>query len=158
MPLIYLETFIEAPQEVVFNLSRSVDLHKSSMKHHREEIIDGISAGLMEKGNTVTWQARHLFKNRKLKVILTELKMPHFFVDEMVKGDFKKMRHEHYFTKKDNATLMIDKFYFEAPFGILGKIVELMFLENYVTRLLRRRNKEIKHMAESDQWKQFLNR
>lgn len=62
MPLIYLETFIKAPQQIVFDLSRSVDLHKSSMLKHKEEIIDGVSSGLVNKGDTVTWQAKHLFK------------------------------------------------------------------------------------------------
>ena len=47
MPFIHLTTFIEAPQERVFDLSRSVALHKASMKHHEEKIIDGPMSGLM---------------------------------------------------------------------------------------------------------------
>ena len=156
MPLIHLETLIKAPQEVVFNLSRSVDLHKSSMKHHNEEIIDGLSAGLMKKGDTVTWQATHLFKARKLKVIMRELKTPDFFADEMLEGDFKQMRHEHLFEAGNGGTLMIDKFYFKTPFGILGTHVDVLFLENYMKRLLLERNKQIKKIAETNLWKQYL--
>lgn len=148
MPLIYLETYIHAPQQIVFDLSRNVDVHKASMQHHGEEIIDGISDGLMQEGDAVTWQAKHLFKSRKLKVKITEMKAPDFFVDEMLEGDFKKMRHEHYFKNSNDGTLMIDKFYFESPFGFAGKVATWLFLKNYMIQLLLRRNEEIKIAAE----------
>lgn len=157
MPEIRLETFIKAPIEVVYDLSRSVDLHKSSMAHHNEEITAGVSSGLMKKGDTVTWQARHLFRIRKLKVMITQLTEPTFFADEMVEGDFSKMRHEHYFGSLNGGTLMTDRFYFESPFGVLGRLVNFVFLKKYMTRLLLERNKEIKRIAETDLWKQYRN-
>ncbi len=156
MPQIHLQTFIKAPVEVVFDLSRSVDLHKVSMQHHNEEIIDGITQGLMNEGDTVTWRAKHLFISRTLKVKLTELRSPTFFADEMMEGDFKAMRHEHHFESVNEGTMMIDKFTFESPFGIIGKTVNALFLTAYMTRLLRERNAEIKRIAEGDLYKQFL--
>lgn len=156
MPQIHLQTFINAPVEIVFDLSRSVDLHKASMQHHNEEIVDGIKEGLMNKGDAVTWKAKHLFRNRTLKVKLTELNSPAFFADEMLEGDFKMMRHEHFFKSVDDGTLMIDEFYFESPFGIIGKIVNALFLTAYMTRLLCERNAEIKRIAEGGLYKQFL--
>lgn len=156
MPLIYLETRINAAPQIVFDLSRSVDLHKASMLHHKEEIVDGVQNGLMHKGDTVTWEARHLWRHRRLKVKLTELAAPHFFVDEMVAGDFKKMKHEHQFNATANGTKMIDRFYFETPFGIFGQIINVLFLKAYMTRLLRERNRVIKAFAEGNRAKQYL--
>jgi ligand-binding SRPBCC domain-containing protein len=156
MALIRLQTFIKAPNQIVFDLSRSVDLHKLSMKHHKEEIIAGVRHGLMKKGDKVTWQAKHLFVIRKLKVTITELEAPTFFADEMVEGDFKTMRHQHHFKQVQNGTLMTDHFYFESPFGIVGKLFNAAFLKGYMTRLLLERNTEIKHVAETDLWKQYL--
>jgi ligand-binding SRPBCC domain-containing protein len=157
MPLICLETFINASPHVVFDLSRSVDLHKASMTHHKEEVVDGIKNGLMEIGDVVTWKATHLFKSRMLTVKITALKKPLFFVDEMVAGDFKKMRHEHKFSAWDQGTLMIDRFYFETPFGVIGNLANYFFLKNYMTRLLAERNSMIKKIAESNQVKQYFN-
>ena len=156
MPLIHLQTIIKAPQQIVFDLSRSVDLHKASMTHHKEEIVDGIRTGLMNKGDTVKWKATHLWQSRTLKVKLTELEAPHYFADEMIKGDFKKMRHEHEFKKNAEGTLMIDRFYFEAPFGILGQLANFLILKNYMKRLLRERNSTIKQIAESNMANQYL--
>jgi ligand-binding SRPBCC domain-containing protein len=117
MPVISLETNIKSSPDTIFDLSRSVDLHKASMAHHGEEVIDGTKNGLMEKGDFVTWKAKHLFWNRTLKVQITDIDAPEFFSDEMVEGDFKKMRHEHHFKSLHEGTLMIDKFYFERAVG-----------------------------------------
>lgn len=156
MPLIQLQTFINAPVRVVLDLSRSVDLHKTSMKNHKEEIVDGVKRGLMKEGDTVTWRAKHLFQNRTLKVKLTKLVLPSVFEDEMIAGDFKRMHHEHLFTEQSGGTLMKDNFYFESPFGFVGKLLDRFYLQHYMTRLLVERNNEIKRVAESDLWKQFL--
>jgi hypothetical protein len=53
--------------------------------------------------------------------------------------------------------MMIDKFYFESPYGVLGKLVNRIFLKKYMTRLLFERNNEIKRIAENHLWKQYLN-
>src|SRR5215207_9481754 len=110
MPFIHLTTFIAAPQERVFDLSRSVRLHKQSMTKYQESIIDGVMTGLMNEGETVTWKAKHLFKERILKVKITSMQRPDYFTDEQVEGDFVQMKHEHYFKPIENGTIMIDQF------------------------------------------------
>jgi hypothetical protein len=58
MPTINLTTEINAPIEICFDLSRSIDLHKHSMEHTGEEAIAGRTSGLIEDGEFVTWQAK----------------------------------------------------------------------------------------------------
>lgn len=156
MPVIHLTTFIAAPQDRVFDLSRSVSLNKQSMSQHQEKIIDGVMSGLMNEGDTVTWKAKHLFRERILKVKLTKMQRPDYFADEQVEGDFASMKHEHHFKPIENGTIMIDQFHFESPRGLLGKWFNKIYLENYLKRLLLGRNELIKKAAESNQWKQFL--
>ena len=105
MPTIHLTTFIAAPADIVFDLSRHIGLHKESMSAYKEEAVAGTRFGLIENDETVTWQARHLFKNRLLRVKITEMKRPDMFIDEQVQGDFKMMKHEHHFKPCDNGTL-----------------------------------------------------
>ena len=156
MSFIHLTSFIAAPQERVFDLSLSVDLHKQSMKAYGEKIIEGTFNGLMKQGDTVTWAARHLFKERKLKEKITALQRPDFFTDEQVEGDFGMMKHEHYFKPIENGTIMIDQFHYDLKNGILGSLVIRFYLEKYMTSLLNQRNQAIKMAAESNQWKQIL--
>ncbi len=156
MPTIHLTTFIAAPIERVFDLSRSIDLHKKSMSHYREEAVAGTVMGLINLDETVTWKAKHLMKNRVMQVQITAMARPFSFTDEMKKGDFKSMKHEHHFKSIENGTLMIDVFNFEAPYGGLGRIFSSMYLSGYMEKLLEQRNDLIKEYAESNKWKHVL--
>lgn len=156
MPLIHLTTFIAAPLERVFDLSRSIDLHKASMSRFAEKPVDGVTGGLISLDQTVTWQAKHLFKQRRLKVRITAMERPHFFMDEQVEGDFRKMKHEHYFKPADNGTIMIDQFYFDIGRGLPGRLFTRVYLHRYFEKLLEERNALIRKAAEGAQWKVFL--
>ncbi len=158
MSTIHLTTFIAAPVERVFDLARSVDMHKHTMTKHKEEAVAGIRFGLMEKNETVTWKAKHLFKTRFLRSEITEMKKPNMFIDEQVKGDFKKMRHEHHFKPCDNGTIMIDLLEFETPYGSFGRFVNKVFLTRYMKKLIEQRNLAIKEFAESERWRKYLHR
>ena len=156
MPVIHLTTLIHAPVERVFNLARSINLHEKSMSHTNEKAVGGVTSGIIQQGETVTWQAKHLFKTRFLTVQITAMKPYEFFTDEMVKGDFKSMKHHHYFKTVEGGTVMKDEFTFSSPYGFLGKVVNGIFLTNYMTRLLRQRNNIIREYAESHKWKTVL--
>lgn len=156
MPYIHLTTFIAAPVERVFDLSRSIDLHKMSMQKYGEVPVQGTTFGLMNEGETVTWKAKHLFKQRFLKVKMSFLKRPHVFIDEQVEGNFKSLKHEHYFKPIENGTLLIDQFRFETRRGKIGTLFNNLYLTRYMERLLEERNKMIKEVAEKNQWQKFL--
>jgi len=158
MPTIHLTTFIAAPADRVFDLARSIDLHKQSMTKHKEEAVAGVRFGLIEKDETVTWKARHLFKNRILKTRITAMKKPEMFTDEQAEGDFKLLKHEHHFKPCDNGTIMIDIIDFEAPYGTIGKTFNKLYLTKYLRRLIERRNGVIKEFAEGSKWKGLLNK
>jgi ligand-binding SRPBCC domain-containing protein len=158
MANIHLTTFIAAPVERVFDLSRNIDLHKQSMTKHREEAVAGVRFGLIEKDETVTWKAKHLFKTRLLRSRITEMVKPQIFVDEQSKGDFKMMKHEHHFKPCENGTIMIDVIHFETPYGAMGRWFNTLYLTKYMRRLIEQRNKTIKEFAETDKWKKLLTR
>ncbi len=157
MSHIHLTTFIKAPAERIFDLSRSIALHKISTAGTDEKVIAGITSGLIGKDESVTWQAKHLFKIRHFTSKITEMQSPVLFVDEMTKGDFKSFRHEHHFKKVDNGAIMIDLIDFESPYGVLGKAVNSLFLKKYMENFLQKRNSIIKEYAESTKWKVILN-
>ena len=156
MPSIHLTTFVAAPIERVFDLSRSIDLHKKSMAHTNEQAVAGTTSGLIELQETVTWKAKHLFKTRVMRVKITEMNKPILFTDEMVEGDFTSMKHEHHFKKVENGTLMIDLFNFSAPYGSLGNVASKIYLTNYLKKLLEHRNNMIREYAESEKWRFVL--
>lgn len=156
MTSIHLETLIDAPARVCFNLSRSIDLHQACSKETKERAIAGRTSGLIEKGEFVTWEAVHFGVRQNLTVKVREMKAPEFFMDEMQRGAFKRMWHEHRFSEREGKTIMTDIFTFEAPMGIIGKLAERLILKSYLTRFLRKRNEVIKRAAETGEWKNLL--
>ena len=152
MAVIKLETKINAPIERVFDLSRSIDLHTKSTSKSNEKAIAGRISGLINLGETVTWRAKHLGVRQTLTSKITSLNAEDFR-DSMQRGIFKHIDHDHFFEETEvDKTLMRDRFNYDAPLWILGKIADVLFLENYMTRFLLERNQMIKEIAESERW------
>ncbi len=156
MPTIQLVTKIKCDINICFDLSRSIDLHKISTAKTHETAIDGVTTGLIEYNEFVTWQATHFGIRQKLTSKITMFDKPFHFRDEQVRGPFKSIIHDHYFTQKDSYTIMKDIFRFTSPFGIAGRFFNKLILIKYLERLLRTRNQTIKEFAESEQWKLIL--
>jgi len=149
MPLIELDTRIEAPPGRVFDLARSIDAHVASTPGTGERAVAGRTSGLIGMGEIVTWEARHFGVKQRLTTKITSMERPHHFTDEMIRGAFASMKHSHRFLPDGTGTLMKDEFHFSAPLGILGRIAERMFLTRYMRRLLLNRNRILKELAEA---------
>lgn len=156
MPSIHITTFIAAPIERVFDLSRHIGLHKISQQENQEEAIAGVTSGLINEHETVTWKAKHLFKMRTMTVKITAMKFPEYFEDVMEQGDFVSYVHKHHFKAVNNGTIMIDHVTFESPYGSLGKLLNRFYLTNYMKSLFATRNDTIKEYAESTKWQVLL--
>ena len=156
MPIIKLETEINAPVERVFDLSRSIDLHEDSMSKYEEKAIAGIRSGLINLGETVTWEAVHFGIRQKLTSKITQFERPTYFRDSMVAGAFARFDHDHYFEQTGAGTLIQDVFDYNSPLGVLGTIADWLIVEAHVREMLEERNALIKRIAESDDWRKFL--
>jgi ligand-binding SRPBCC domain-containing protein len=156
MLVIRLWTPISAPQERVFDLARSIDAHQQSAERTHERAVAGVTHGLIGLGEEVTWEARHFGIRQRLAVRITGFERPARFQDTMVSGAFKSMKHDHEFVPRPSGTLMVDRFEFESPFGIVGRIVDRLFLAGYLRRFLIRRNEVLKKLAESEGWRKYL--
>jgi ligand-binding SRPBCC domain-containing protein len=156
MSLITIITEIDAPIERVFDLARSVDLHVKSAGKTKEMVVAGVTHGLLEFGQEVTWRGKHFGLWQELAVRITQFSRPNHFRDSQVKGIFKALDHDHFFAQQGAVTIMKDVFAFTAPLGQLGKLAETLFLESYLHRFLIERNKVIKRTAENEDWKKFL--
>jgi ligand-binding SRPBCC domain-containing protein len=157
VPVIEITTEIRAPIERTFDLARSVDLHMDSTAQTGERAIAGVTSGLMALGQEVTWRARHLGIWQHLTSRITEFERPFHFRDSMVRGAFRRFDHDHFFAQRGEFTIMRDVFDFQSPFGILGRVADRLFLTGYMRRFLQTRCTLIKTVAESAEWRPYLN-
>ncbi len=156
MAEIILITRIKNEIQICFDLARSIDLHKISTAHTNETAIAGCTGGLIGLNEFVTWEAVHFGIRQRLSTKITRFDSPTHFRDEQINGIFKFMKHDHYFAKDGNETIMTDNFCFQSPLGLLGKLVDMIVLKKYLTGLLIKRNDIIKQFAESEAWKTVL--
>jgi ligand-binding SRPBCC domain-containing protein len=153
MALIKLETVIEAPIELVFDLARDIGLHALTVSRTKERAIAGRTSGPIGLDETVTFEAVHFGIKQRLSSKIIACSPPDYFVDEMQKGAFKSLRHEHRFESLgSNSTLMRDTLHFESPLGILGRFANWLFLTRYMRSFLLERNANFKQLVESGEW------
>src|SRR5688572_30746371 len=156
MPVIELSTVIRAPRERVFDLARSIDAHQDSAGGTQEQAVAGITKGLIGMDGEVTWEARHFGVRQRLTVRITAFDRPRHFQDVMISGAFKSMAHDHTFAEHAAGTLMSDRFEFRSPLGILGAIDDRAVLVSYMRRFIVRRNEVLKQLAESSEWRRYI--
>jgi ligand-binding SRPBCC domain-containing protein len=145
MPTLIIETEINAPPEICFELIRAATRRTNSVvETDTQESHDEIRLG-----ETVAFESKSFGFTQKLVVKVTEAEKPRSFTDEMIEGNFKFFRHVHEFIPQNYGTLLRDVFVWASPFGIIGKIADELFVKNLLRKTATRRNAELKRMAES---------
>ena len=143
------KTIFEVSIELAFDAERNISLHSATQGHRGERAVAGVMSGLIENGQEVEWEAVHFGIKQKLRIKITQMDKPHYFRDEQVFGAFKTFSHEHHFRALGlNKTEKRDVIHIEAPFGLIGKIGEFLFLKRYMTKFLRKKNKDLKSLIE----------
>jgi ligand-binding SRPBCC domain-containing protein len=100
-----------------------------------ERAVAGVTTGLVQLGDEVTWEARHRGVRQRLTARITAYDRPHHFRDSQVRGAFARFDHDRYFSAlPDGRTRMRDVFDYTAPLGLLGQLADRLFLTGYMRR------------------------
>jgi ligand-binding SRPBCC domain-containing protein len=148
MTTINLTTKIKASKQIVFDASRNINVHQQSASKSNEKAIAGVTSGLINLNETVTWRGKHFGFYLTHKSRITTMNLHDYFVDEMERGKFKTFKHEHFFEQENGFTIMKDKLQYETPFGIFGELFDILFLEKHLLKFLLERNKILKEVCE----------
>lgn len=149
MPTVILETQINAPAEICFDLMRDIRIHTETTAQTNEKAVAGVTDGMIGLGQTVTFEGTHFGMRQRLTVKVVEFERPRLFVDQMIAGRFTSFEHIHEFFPEGKGTLMKDTLIWTSPFGILGKIVDKLLLERHLRNLVSSRNAKLKEIAET---------
>ncbi|MEH7114443.1 SRPBCC family protein [Neobacillus niacini] len=148
MPIIEHKQHIKAPIEICFDLARDVDVHTQTAFKTKERAVGGVTTGLLEEGDSVTWEAVHFGIKQRLTAKVIFMEKPHSFVDVMVKGAFKSFIHIHQFIEEEGGTSMLDHFQYKSRFGPIGVLIDKLFLERYMRKFIVSRAMGLKKKAE----------
>ena len=148
MTTIKITTNYFAPIETIFNTNRNIDIHQQSASKTKEIAIAGITSGLINKKETVTWKGKHFGVYLTHQSLISEMIFPTYFVDEQLKGKFKSFKHQHFFEQKENYVEVTDILEYETPFGIFGQLFDKLLLKNHLSNFIIHRNAVLKDLAE----------
>lgn len=156
MGRIHLTTFIAAPVERVFDLTRHVALYRFLFNSRQELFSSGGSTNLLDQGETISINVKHAGKTRMSMLKIASLKKPVHYIEEQWKGDLEHFRHEHHFKPTDNGTILINLIDFGLPKDIIGRLLGKFYLRTYLEELVQARSELIRRYAETDKWRAVL--
>ncbi len=144
---------VHAPISRCFALSTSVEVV------HRElhmAPVEGRISGLVQSGDYIRWEGMQLgFWNYHVSKIY-DFEPPFYFRDRMIAGRFKKFEHDHRLTSSAGGTQLSDEIRFDMHFGPLGRVAGALILKPHITKLLHRRFRLIKRLAEGEGWRDYV--
>jgi ligand-binding SRPBCC domain-containing protein len=150
MARLVLETRIEAPLDVCFDLARDVGIHCRTADFTGERaVLPGRTTGLLELGDQVTFEGVHLGVRQRLTARVVEMERPLRFADEQEEGIFTRLRHLHEFRSEASGTVMRDTLEWRSPLGILGTIADRLIVKRHLEWFLKRKQARLKALAEA---------
>ena len=144
---ITIRTWIAAPVEVCFDLARDVAAHAESSAFSGERLVaPGRLYGLLETGDLLCFEGKHFGFRQRFCAKITHVDRPHVFVDEMVEGVFRALRHAHWFSALDGGTLMSDHLTWRAP---LGALADILLLDRHMRWFVTAKQARLKAIIEA---------
>ncbi len=148
------EVVVFAPIDRCFRLSTSVEIVQREL-HMRP--MRGRTAGLVTGGDTVLWRGRKFGLPQYHESLIEEFRPWAFFRDRMIAGRFHTFEHDHSFDLlPDGSVRMRDEVRFSLRWGWFGSVLGRLLLAPHIRRLMHRRFRLLKRIAESEEWRKFL--
>lgn len=176
---IHESAVIHAPIERIFALSTRVELVKETLGLNLVDtgVEGGIISGHITNNSRVVWRGWKFGLPTTHHTLITGFQEPHthfirldhheitreaFFQDTQERGRFAFFQHDHHFYESTDPvtgapiTELEDEVRFSLPFGPLGSIAASLLLAPHIRSLCRQRFARLKALAESEQWRQFI--
>ena len=157
--------WIGAPLERVWRLSCSLRVVEQELKM-RPVAAEFVTAaglpmvarttGLVSGGDYVRWVGWKFGLPQVHVSLISVFEPMSFFQDRMVEGRFARFEHDHAFRERDGGTVLADEIRFGMKWGLAGRLVGRMVLVPYLRGVLGRRFRQLKRLAESDGWREYL--
>lgn len=151
---------IRAPLDRCFALSTSLAVVERELRMH--PVAGGFggaplrTSGMVGLGDLVRWQGWQLGLPQYHVTLIPAFERDRFFQDRMVAGRFRHFEHDHRFRAEGGDSVLEDEIRFSLPGGPAGWLVGRLILYPHIRRLLRRRFRLIKQLAESEEWRAYL--
>lgn len=112
-------------------MSSPKNLASITPEYMRFEILTDLKDQKMYPGQLLEYYVRPVFGIRLHWVTeITHVVDKTYFVDEQRKGPYTFWHHKHFLKETKEGVEMYDLVHYELPFGILGKLANVLFIKN----------------------------
>lgn len=138
-------------QKLKINLDEAWDFFSSpknlkliTPKHIGFDVINN-PAEKMHAGMIITYKLSPFVGYKTTWVTeITQVKKPHYFIDNQRFGPYSMWHHQHYFEEIEGGVLVKDVIHYVVPFGILGRIANWLFVRKQLNGIFAFRKNVLK--------------
>jgi len=141
---LHREQVISAPQEQVWDyFADPKNLDELTPPDMKFEIITGGDVR-MYPGQMIEYRVEFVRGLRSLWLTeITHVEEGRYFVDEQRVGPYRFWYHEHHFEPLETGVKMTDKVTYAAPFGLLGDIMNALWIQRRLKKIFDYRYQKI---------------
>ena len=141
---LHREQVIPAPMEAVWAyFCDPKNLNKITPSDMNFEIVQGGDAAMYE-GQIIEYRVEFIRGVRSLWLTeIAHVREREYFVDEQRVGPYRFWYHEHIFEVVPNGTKMTDRVTYAIPFGILGDVVNTVWISRRLKNIFDFRKRKI---------------
>jgi len=137
--------YINLPIKTVFKFFSSPEnLEQITPKTLRFKILSP-SPIKMGPGALIDYTIRLFFIPVHWRTLISEYNPPFTFIDQQLKGPYSFWHHTHTFIEKDGGVEIIDSVRYSIPFGLIGRILNWLWIRKELERIFDYRFKAIEN-------------
>jgi len=139
------QQFVPRPLDEVWSyFSRPENLDNITPDNMGFEILTDIENVPMYQGMIIQYEVSPI-GNIKMNWVteITHVKESKYFIDEQRFGPYALWHHQHHFEEKDGGTLMTDLLHYKVPYGFIGTIADLLFVDQRIEEIFNYRIKAV---------------
>lgn len=144
---LHREQFIPAPVEKVWAyFATPHNLNEMTPPDMNFEIVTGGEVQMFE-GQIIEYRVEFVRGIKSLWLTeISHVREGRYFVDEQRVGPYRFWYHEHHFEPVEGGTTMTDYVTYAAPFGLLGDLVERLWIRHRLAAIFDYRVAKIKEV------------
>jgi ligand-binding SRPBCC domain-containing protein len=138
---LYTEQIVDTDLKNAWDFfSTPLNLSKITPVKMHFEVLSKDAAEKIYAGKLIEYNVRPIL-NIKMHWLteITQVKENEYFIDEQRFGPYAFWHHKHFFKPIHNGVLLIDHLHYALPFGILGRIVNALFIQKKVKAIFEYR-------------------
>jgi len=131
-------------------ISSPSNLKKITPPYMGFDIISPVESGKMYEGMIITYNVTPLAGIRMTWVTeITHIEEGRYFVDEQRSGPYAFWHHQHFIDPDGDGVRMTDIVTYRPPFGILGRLANLLFIRRRLNEIFDFRTKVLHEWTDS---------